>query len=255
MIARLVGERELVEPVELRHQVLEVAREAGQQVVHHLVGEEGAAPVGLAAQGRADLGSRRAARARRHGPSRGACAGPRARGRSTGGTGAGGDHAGAARGGVDEERERGLLLRRVERVGIVDDEPVALAAAAHGSRRRRREPGRPAGRAPRHARRPHAADASCRCPAAPRGRPAARPARARAGGRARRRWRRAGSSRTCAPAPARSRAGSASSGVEAALRVARRAGAPPRPRSARSPAARSARRRSRTGGRTRTGRR
>ena len=85
VIARLVDERELVEPVELGHQVLEVAGEAGQQVVHHLVGQEDAAPVGLAAQRGAHLGLGQRLQREHMAPAE-----PRAQvlahGRSTGGT-------------------------------------------------------------------------------------------------------------------------------------------------------------------------
>ena len=134
-------ERELVEPVELRHQVLEVAREAGQQVVHHLVGEERAAPVGLAPQRGAHLVLAER-REREHVAPAEAGAQVLAHGQVDRRHAAGGDHAGAAAGRLDEERERRLLLRRVEGMRVVEDEPVALAGLAPRRRGRRRVPRR-----------------------------------------------------------------------------------------------------------------
>ena len=202
-------ERELVEPVELRHQVLEVAREAGQQVVHDLVGQEGAAPIGLAPQRRAHLGlgqrlqrehvapaepgaqvlaqlrGRPAARCRRRGRPR-------------------------LRAGVDEQARRRLLLGGVERLAIVEGDPVAVLRRLPGRRHGGFEPGDRGALLlrPLDDRMQQVRLAAAR--PAPRGRPAARRARASAGAPAPRRSGRAGSSRRCAPPPARSPAESAS---------------------------------------------
>ena len=87
-------------------------------------------------------------------------------------------------------RRRTARTRRagggVERLRVVDDDPVAALGACHGGAS---QPANQAACWPcRWARRRRrAADASCRCPAAPTDRPAAPPARARADGRAPRR--------------------------------------------------------------------
>jgi hypothetical protein len=137
----LARERELVEAVELRHEVLEVAREARQQVVHDLVGEEGAAPVGFAAKRRAHLGLAERREREDMAPAE-AGAQVLAHVEVDRRHAAGGDDAGAARRRVDEERERRLLLGGIERVRVVDDEPVALAGRRPRRGRRCREPGR-----------------------------------------------------------------------------------------------------------------
>ena len=246
--------------VEQRHQVLEVAREAGQQVVHHLVAK------GTGRAGRPRGAARRASRLRDSGWIANTWPQPRRvrrssrSGRSTGGSAAGGGDRRAAAGCASTNSAKAACCcAGVELVAVVEHDQRTSARRAATARRApaSNQPTRPPCALDALGQR-RAADASCRCRPAPTGRPAARRRRERAQVLERRRVR-AGDEGVEGRAPRRRRSASAICFIAlvrarwhgtAACSAARRDS-----EHGAQPAARPARRRSRTGGRRRAARR
>ena len=132
MIARLVGERELVEPVELGHQVLEVAGEAGQEVVHDLVAQEGATPIRLAPQRRAHFGLGQRPQGEHMAPAEPGAQVLAHLEVDRRHAARGEDHRALA-GGGDEQGEGRLLLHRIEGLAVVETIQSQCSGTCHGA--------------------------------------------------------------------------------------------------------------------------
>ena len=118
---------------------VKVAGEAGQQVVHHLVGQEHAAAIGLAAQRGTQFGLGQRLQCEHMAPAQ-ARAQVLAQRQVDRRHAPGGGQGDVVRGGVDEQREGGMLACVIELVAVVDHHQRPALVDLPGQRRGRLEP-------------------------------------------------------------------------------------------------------------------